>query len=306
MKIACAALTLQTYWRLLVQREKGTGADFAEPDIRGFVRMFDWASGLGFHSLESWIPNEKYLASFDLASLKAACLRDDLSVDYLACDFMADWFERSSEYVQKYAEKLGSFVEASGTGTIGTVSPLLPSALSKPSRVYPGAPPDSVKLLPGFSWQKSWSRYVGMLRTVTRELNEHSLRLAIEPRPREMASSTDAILRLIEAVPAENLGGLLYTSHLQTVGESPPISIHKLGKKLYEFHASENDGVTSYHWAPGQGELDWPEIIATLRGVGYGGAVCVDVTGVNVEEEALEGEKFLRSLMKRLRVTSAT
>jgi sugar phosphate isomerase/epimerase len=119
-----------------------------------------------------------------------------------------------------------------------------------------------------------------------------------------MLSNTDAILRLIEEVSAENLGGILDTSHLQIIREVPSVSVHKLGPKLYEFHASENDGVTSYHWAPGQGELDWPDIVASLRDTKYDGGIFVDVTGVNIEEEALEGKKYVESLLKRRKTLS--
>lgn len=305
MKTACAALTLQTYWRLSLQNEGAIEVPPSGPDIEGFSRILGWASGLGFHSVESWVADESRLDAWerkDIRELRAACLNNDVSIDYLCCDFIANWFSKSPDFVRKYAKKLSSFADAVGAKTIGTVSPLIPATVSRPSRVYPGAPPSSVTLLPYFSWESGWNRYVDLVRTVTAELEDWSLRLAIESRPREMISNTDAILRLIQDVSCENLGGLLDTSHLEIIREVPSISIHKLRGKLYEFHASENDGVTSYHWAPGQGELDWVEILCALRDTGFDGAVCVDVTGVSVEEEAMEGKKYLENLLRRLKV----
>jgi sugar phosphate isomerase/epimerase len=45
-------------------------------------------------------------------------------------------------------------------------------------------------------------------------------------------------------------------------------AIRQVGKRLFDFHVADNN-----RFAAGLGHLDWPKIIATLREVGYDGAL---------------------------------
>lgn len=279
-----------------------------EPDARGFARVMAWASGLGFSTAELWIQSENHLSTLlngDPAPLSQACSDFGITTDYLTCDFAAEWFlAQSQDYLLKQFGRIALFARRMGVRTIASVSPPLPTTTAKRSFVYPGAPPSEVKLLPSFSWDKSWSRYVGRIEMITRMLQHRSLNLAVEPRAREVLSNTDSILRLIDEVPMENLGGIIDTSHLCIMREIPAVSIYKLGKKLFEFQASENDGITAYHWAPGQGEIDWKETLEALGRVGFKEAIFIDVAGINMEKEILDGEAYIEGVLKRLKLWS--
>ena len=48
-------------------------------------------------------------------------------------------------------------------------------------------------------------------------------------------------------------------------------SIRKVGKRLVDFHVADNNRM-----APGQGSLDWPTIVGTLKEIGYDGALTVE------------------------------
>jgi sugar phosphate isomerase/epimerase len=48
-------------------------------------------------------------------------------------------------------------------------------------------------------------------------------------------------------------------------------SIRKAGKRLVDFHVADNNRM-----AAGQGSLDWPKIVSTLKSIGYDGALTVE------------------------------
>ncbi len=45
--------------------------------------------------------------------------------------------------------------------------------------------------------------------------------------------------------------------HLHAAKELIPLSVEKLGSRIFYIHASDNDGRDNYHWAPGKGTVDW-------------------------------------------------
>jgi sugar phosphate isomerase/epimerase len=54
-------------------------------------------------------------------------------------------------------------------------------------------------------------------------------------------------------------------------------AIRQAGKKLYDVHVAENNRL-----APGMGNVDWPRLVATLREIGYDGALTMEaVAGVD-------------------------
>ena len=307
MKLGCSSLTLMNYCKVIRESAEDQSA-LLEPDANGFTRVMAWASGLGFSSAELWIQSENHLSTLlneDLAPLRQAVSDLGMTTDYLTCDFAAEWFlTQSQDYLEKQFGRLALFARRMGIRTIASISPPLPATTAKRSLVYPGAPPSEVKLLPAFSWDRSWNRYVGRIRMLTEVLRRQSLNLGVEPRAREVLSNTDSILRLVDEVSVENLGGIIDTSHLRIMREIPAVSVYKLGKKLFEFQASESDGITAYHWAPGQGEVDWVETLEALGRVGFNEDILIDVVGINMEKEILDGTAYVGGLLKRLKLWS--
>ena len=59
------------------------------------------------------------------------------------------------------------------------------------------------------------------------ELAENDLRLAVEPRPRDILSNTDSALRLFDCVESRNLGAIIDISHLYVVRDVPALAIRK-------------------------------------------------------------------------------
>jgi sugar phosphate isomerase/epimerase len=49
------------------------------------------------------------------------------------------------------------------------------------------------------------------------------------------------------------------------------------GDRLVHVHANDNHGTWDDHLAPGDGDVDWPEVVSSLRGAGFSGWIVVEL-----------------------------
>ncbi len=92
--------------------------------------------------------------------------------------------------------------------------------------------------------------------------------IAVEDLPRTcLGRNSSDILDLISAHP--DLRVCFDTNHLL----AEPISdfIKAVGDKIITTHVSDYDFINERHWIPGEGKIDWQELIGALKEVGYKG-----------------------------------
>ena len=157
-----------------------------------------------------------------------------------------------------------------------------------------------VRIPAGFSWERTWQTLVEVIRTCAAIAQDAGLRLCVEPRVGELVSNTDGLLRLLEHVEAPNFGAVLDTGHLHAQKEILPLSVEKLGRRIFYVHASDNDGRDNDHLAPGRGTVDWVALLEGLRRHSFDGYIGIDVGGVpDLDTQYREGLAFIRGLLKR-------
>ncbi len=158
-----------------------------------------------------------------------------------------------------------------------------------------------VQVDPGFRWEDVWGWLVDSLGACADEAERSDLRFSLEPRVGELISNTDALLRLMDAVDADNFGAVLDTGHLHAQKELLPLSVEKLGARIHAVHAADNDGHANLHLAPGRGTVDWEGMFRALQKQGFSGYVAVDVEGgPEVDAQYKDAKAFLESLGARL------
>ena len=158
-----------------------------------------------------------------------------------------------------------------------------------------------VEIDPDFRWEDQWKVLVDSFSNAAEMAKEADLKLCVEPRVGEMISNTDSALRLIDHVGNENLGVVLDTGHLNAQKEILPLSVEKLGKKIFYLHVSDNDGKVNEHLGLGKGNIDWEGVFTALKKHGFDGYVGIDVGKIpNLDEEILRSKEFLMDLAKRL------
>ncbi|MEM1607442.1 MAG: sugar phosphate isomerase/epimerase family protein [Candidatus Bathyarchaeia archaeon] len=160
-----------------------------------------------------------------------------------------------------------------------------------------------VKVDPEFNWKVFWSNIVETFKICSGISKEEGLKLCLEPRVGENISNTDAMLRLLDAVDSENFGAVLDVGHLHAQKEILPLSVEKLGSKIFYVHASDNDGRENYHLPPGRGTVDWDALILALNKHGYRGYIAIDIGGSgyygDIDSDIIESKNFLENLLSR-------
>lgn len=127
---------------------------------------------------------------------------------------------------------------------------------------------------PGMSHEQAWTWMADALQECAESALAAGVRIAVEPINRYETTLVNTVaegLTLLEQVGMPNLGLLLDTFHMNI--EEPDVyrSIRVAAPRLFHFHVADSN-----RWYPGAGHLDFPRIVATLRGVGYTGYVSVE------------------------------
>jgi sugar phosphate isomerase/epimerase len=299
MKLGCSSLTTRLYYQL-------TESDTSYKPVRHTVdanpkiiaRTIRRVSELGLPLLDLSVNSIEHLqlllAQDGARKIAESCRDRSVEIDHIFFDFLHRWiFDPIPEGRVEHAwSQIASLSAALDASMVEMLSPPL-SIFSEESDL---------------SWDDAWLAFVRSIESYNEIATKHGLKLAIEARPREFLNGTDSLLRLFDTVSSPNLGGIVDISHLDFVREIPAVAIRKLGKKVFTVHLSDNDGVTEFHWAPGQGRIDWQSVFDALRKIDYGGELSLDVSGMDVEREVTEGMQYVKPFLnvgKRPRVLAA-
>ena len=107
------------------------------------------------------------------------------------------------------------------------------------------------------------------LALLSRVANEMGAHLCVEDLPRTcLGNSSAEILELLTADPS--LTVCFDTNHL--LGEPIADFVRAVGKKIETLHVSDYDFIDERHWLPGEGKIDWRELMDLLDEVNYRGA----------------------------------
>jgi protein FrlC len=118
------------------------------------------------------------------------------------------------------------------------------------------------------------------LWAITEFAARHAMRIAIEPADKyetDLLLTCADTLELIEQLDYANLGVLLDNGHAHVVGESAADAVRLLGDKLFHVHVDDNDGARDQHLVPGEGNFDFPPLMAALRNAGYDGYLAAEL-----------------------------
>jgi sugar phosphate isomerase/epimerase len=145
---------------------------------------------------------------------------------------------------------LGGSVLCCVPATIGKLAPLAP---------------------PSVEWE--WCREG--LRAAGEYAGERNVKIAIEPITRfetYLFNRADQALAMVADVDLPNVGVCLDAFHMNIEEDAPLAAIRATGSKLFDFHVADSN-----RKPPGQGTLDWPEILRVLDEVGYEGHLTAEV-----------------------------
>jgi len=202
----------------------------------------------------------------DLASLDAARKDQALSVFDRAAGIAHDLGTDTINMVSTWAREL--------TGPV----PYVPHVIYVETRGQEKFNPKlTMEIAEGFDWSVVWRNYVDSLRQCTAIARHHDLRFALEGHTHAIVAHTDAFLRLFDQVDDPALGTNFDTGWQFMQREYLPMSVRKLGAKIFHVHAKDSDGLLSYSLPPGQGIIDWDGVVEALHAVGYDGFISFEL-----------------------------
>ena len=103
--------------------------------------------------------------------------------------------------------------------------------------------------------------------------------LGFEPEPDMLIDTTDSFAELLDHIDSPRLKLTLDVGHLHCLGETPiPAVIHRWGQRIANVHIEDMRAGVHDHLMFGEGEMDFPPIIAALADMGYDGGVHVELS----------------------------
>jgi D-psicose/D-tagatose/L-ribulose 3-epimerase len=123
--------------------------------------------------------------------------------------------------------------------------------------------------------KKEWDLAVKGLKEAGKRAADAGVTLAIEPLNRfetDLVNTAEQCEKLVNDIGMNNVGFHLDSFHMNIEEKNSGDAIRRAGKRLYHFHACEND-----RGAPGSGvNIDWATIAAALKEVGYKGEAVIE------------------------------
>jgi sugar phosphate isomerase/epimerase len=135
-------------------------------------------------------------------------------------------------------------------------------------------------------------------RSLAEYAAERGVRLAFEPEPGMFVDTMDRFAELHARVDHPNFGLTLDVGHLYCTGETPVAPhLRRWRDRLWNVHLEDMRHGVHAHLMFGEGEVDFSEVLAGLREVGYAGGVHVELSrhGHEAPEAARRALAFLRA-----------
>lgn len=125
----------------------------------------------------------------------------------------------------------------------------------------------------------AWQRLLEGCRRVTDYAEQRSVQLAFEPEPGMLIETNEQYGQLAEKIDSSRFGLTIDIGHVQCVEESSIADhLRRWAKPLCNVHIEDMRRGVHEHLRFGEGEIDFPPVMAALREIGYTGCVNVELS----------------------------
>lgn len=157
--------------------------------------------------------------------------------------------------------------------------------------------------------QLSHMQYViDSINQVARRCRELGVVCVLENKlPHLLFGKTSDILWILDGINGAEVGACLDTGHAFLSGDVHNL-IHKLAGHLKMIHAHDNAGINDNHLPPGDGKIDWGQVLQDLIAIQFHGPFILEMAGIAnphaTMANARRGRSFLRRLARPLALSS--
>ncbi len=117
-----------------------------------------------------------------------------------------------------------------------------------------------------------------MIKPVAEHAEKEGVLLLVEPEPGLLIETADQFLEFIGHIdsPADVLNYDI--GHSYCVGDEPETTIPRVARYIRHFHLEDIAPTrVHHHLVPGTGAIDFAEVVAAIRGIGYDGWLTVEL-----------------------------
>ena len=137
----------------------------------------------------------------------------------------------------------------------------------------PGGP-----INPGQTRQEALDLFVEVLKPLAEHAEKVGVLLLIEPEPELLLERTDQYVELADRVGSPALGLNFDVGHAYCMSEDLPKAIAALALYTRHYHLEDIAATrVHHHLPPGDGAIDFAEVIAAIRKTGYDGWLTVEL-----------------------------
>ncbi|HYO26168.1 MAG TPA: sugar phosphate isomerase/epimerase family protein, partial [Lacipirellulaceae bacterium] len=148
--------------------------------------------------------------------------------------------------------------------------------------VHDGAPRD-----------EAMERLTGGLTAVLNYADHMGVTLGFEPEPGMLIDTMDAYAELLDRCDSSHLGLTLDVGHLHCAGEQPiPHIIRQWRRRIVNVHIEDMRRGQHEHLMFGEGEMDFPPIVAAFAEIKYHGGLHVELSRHSHEGPAAAERAF--------------
>ena len=120
--------------------------------------------------------------------------------------------------------------------------------------------------------------FVEGLKPLAEHADNLGVLLLIEPEPFLLVETTDQYLEVAERVNAPSIGLNFDVGHAYCVSEEIPRAIAKLAPHIRHYHLEDIAASrVHHHLIPGEGAIDFAEVVAAIKRTGYDGWLTVEL-----------------------------
>ncbi len=172
--------------------------------------------------------------------------------------------------------------------------------------IHPG-PERGIEAAPEERFQKM-HHVVNTLNEVARRCRELGIICVLENKlPHLLFGNTSDILWILDAIESAAVGVCLDTGHAHLSGDLLNL-LQKLAGHLKMIHAHDNGGRQDDHLPPGDGNIDWRQLLRGLVAQRFHGALILELAGAKdatvTMANARRGRAYLRELSRQLMIGS--
>ena len=149
-------------------------------------------------------------------------------------------------------------------------------------------------------WETVLERLTGGLREVLDYAGEQHVPVGFEPEPGMAIDTMERCGELFAALPHPMLQLTLDVGHLHCLGETPlEEHVRRWGPRLVNVHIEDMRRGVHEHLPFGEGEIDFPPVLAAFAESGYRGGLHVELSRHShmAPEAARRAAEFLRPLL---------